>query len=641
MLIAAAAVVPLTILGGSAVDIGRIYLVKSRLQHACDAGALAYRGSMNGSNVTATTLPTAQSFFNANFEDGRYGSGTPSITFTVDAQVVVHGAASVSVPMLVMGGFGASAFNASVTCDAQMQLPNTDVMFVLDTTGSMTATNPGDSVSKIAALRTAVINFYSTLQAAKVSGTQVRYGFVPYSNTVNVGMLLKREWMVDSATYQSRVFDHQESSIGGYSSAYSDTMTGWTPGPVSSYYAGVAEACVAPANTGAVVSQSSTAWSPSATAVPRTRNWTRTTTGANYSASTLSDGSCRINKSDYTGLTQTSVETYAVNPSGGTPWYNTYNYWTYRPVTFDVSGLKGTNANGLMAGGSLSLPLNNPATNVTTPPTAAANTTITWNASRACIEERKTLRSGESGTAYDMDIDMVPTTDPDTRWRPFLPYTVYARGLTYYPASNSSTWPWVYDSQLTANGYVSLGSFAYDHAACPSPARKLDGALTLAALTTYINGLSTGGDTYHDIGFLWGLRLASAQGLFASENATAPNGFDISRNIVFMTDGDTDSRIEDYDAYGLSALDRRRTSTASLPTDAAQNTIVETRLQTYCDAAKAKGMTVWVVAFGTSLTSMLQNCASSGRAYQANNASELNTAFADIATRIAQLRLTG
>jgi hypothetical protein len=140
---------------------------------------------------------------------------------------------------------------------------------------------------------------------------------------------------------------------------------------------------------------------------------------------------------------------------------------------------------------------------------------------------------------------------------------------------------------------------------------------------------------------LWGLRLMSAEGLFAKENAAAANGSNISRHLIFMTDGDTETNIADYDAYGLSALDRRRTAAGSLPTKSEQDGIVEDRLARLCTIAKEKkNITVWVIAFGTTLTSLLSDCASPNRAYQANNAVELNTTFADIAARISQLRVT-
>lgn len=644
MMITAASLIPLIGMGGAGFDIGRVYLVKNRLQQACDASVLAYRRTMSGTNVTSDTEPTARNFFNTNFNPGRYGAGTPTISYSVDSQVVVHGVANVIVPMALMQVLGFKQVALNVTCDAQLQLPNTDVMFVLDTTGSMTDTNPGDSTSKISALQTAVVNFYNTLEAAKVAGTQVRYGFVPYSNTVNVGMLLNRNWVTDSASYQSRLFDHQITQQTGTTSTTTHTASAWTPDTyTTTTSAGDPENCVAPASTISYSAQTSTAWSPSATSLPRSRTNYRTVDGSSYSASTQSDGTCKITKKTYNNVQQSQTETYDNNTNGGNPTYTTYNYWQYKQIAYDVSGLKGAAGNGLMAGGFFYANTGTPATNSTNPPTTGAQVKIAWNSTNACIEERKTLRQGESGTAYDEDVDLTPTpSNPDTQWRPFLPQLLYARNVTGY-SGTPSTWPWSYPTSLSASNYVNLSSYPYDRAACPSPARKLmskEQGLTASVLQSYVNGLKTGGDTYHDIGFLWGVRLASAQGLFASENAAAPNGFDIARNIIFMTDGDTDTHIQDYDAYGLSALDRRRTSTATLPDDGTQNGIVEDRLSHYCDVAKSKGMTVWVIAFGTSLTSMLQNCATSGRAYQANNSSELDNAFADIASRIAQLRLT-
>ncbi len=46
--IMAAALIPLAGMVGGGVDIARMYIVKTRLQHACDAGALAGRKAMGG-----------------------------------------------------------------------------------------------------------------------------------------------------------------------------------------------------------------------------------------------------------------------------------------------------------------------------------------------------------------------------------------------------------------------------------------------------------------------------------------------------------------------------------------------------------------------------------------------------------------
>jgi hypothetical protein len=173
------------------------------------------------------------------------------------------------------------------------------------------------------------------------------------------------------------------------------------------------------------------------------------------------------------------------------------------------------------------------------------------------------------------------------------------------------------------------------HAVCPQKAQKL-AEISASELDSYLSSLTPSGKTYHDIGMVWGARLLSDKGLFASENA----GKNVSRHLIFMTDGDTDTAIEDYDAYGISAIDRRRASDLlSLPTKSLGDIEVALRFSALCKDVKAKNMTVWVIAFGTSLTKMLEDCASPGKAFQAANASELNDAFAKIASDIAQLRL--
>ena len=89
-----------------------------------------------------------------------------------------------------MAMFGPSEHFITAECKAELNLPNSDIMFVLDTTGSMSGTNPGDNAMRIDTLRSAVRTFYSAISNANAAGARVRYGFVPYSSNVNVGYLL-------------------------------------------------------------------------------------------------------------------------------------------------------------------------------------------------------------------------------------------------------------------------------------------------------------------------------------------------------------------------------------------------------------------------------------------------------------------
>jgi hypothetical protein len=58
-----------------------------------------------------------------------------------------------------------------------------------------------------------------------------------------------------------------------------------------------------------------------------------------------------------------------------------------------------------------------------------------------------------------------------------------------------------------------------------------------------------------------------------------------------------------------------------------------------CDAIKAKGIRIWVIAFTSSLSTDLTYCASSSSSYTATSASALDTAFQSIAKQVGELRL--
>jgi len=122
--------------------------------------------------------------------------------------------------------------------------------------------------------------------------------------------------------------------------------------------------------------------------------------------------------------------------------------------------------------------------------------------------------------------------------------------------------------------------------------------------------------------------------MWASRNLTGPNGGQISRHIIFLTDGAPVSSPTSYTAYGTEQMDKRITGS----TGVAAATLHAARFQAMCDAERGR-VAIWAIAFGTSVTGNMQNCADSGRAMQANNTAELTNAFARIANEVADLRL--
>jgi hypothetical protein len=127
--------------------------------------------------------------------------------------------------------------------------------------------------------------------------------------------------------------------------------------------------------------------------------------------------------------------------------------------------------------------------------------------------------------------------------------------------------------------------------------------------------------------------------MFAGENATAPNGRQISRHLLFMTDGDMYTPVNMYSAHGYEKLDRRVSGLANTPNETNLINVHNARFVAMCAAARANNMIVWTVAFGGSNPPNLVACADTGRAYVAGNTAALRTQFQSIASQIADLRL--
>jgi len=633
--IMAAAMFPLAGLVGGGVDMSRLYLVKTRLQQACDAGALAGRKAMAAGAWTTgdnngSTEDQAKKMFAANFAQGQYGSGT-LIRAYEENDGVVTGSATVAVPMTVMKVFGMQERSVSVDCTAKMEIPNTDVMFVLDVTGSMSSGN------KIGGLKSAVKCFYEALvrvNTTEVCGNdpsattanttaQIRLGFVPYSVNVNVGKLLPNDFLADQWTYESRSYGWDGVT---YDSANSSTNWTYVSGRVvtDSRYEIPGTSC--PANTTSssdVTSPTTTTTAPDGT-ITSTYTVTRTTNGVEYE---LTDNGSRwsrkyyCQKSTYTNYTEKQVNTTVKTPH--------YEY-TYGPRTLNVSALK--------AGGS--------SWNDTVPldvGTAGAITNVRWD---GCIEERHTYKNTDGtpgdewspvpAEALDMDIDLVPSgaTPYNSYWGPLLNRASWARYQWNY--SNCT------NSGRTAATVKTSCNASNVSASCPTEARKLSVYNTAGPLESYINSLTVEGNTYHDIGMLWGARLLSPTGIFASENAFTPAGRAIHRHLIFMTDGDTNTSGTDYSAYGMNYYSRRQSQTNL--SDTQMDNMNNARTAALCAAIRNKNITLWVISYGsgvgTATETRLEACASPGRYYKASDGAALISRFRQIASEISELRLT-
>ena len=615
--IMAAMVFPLAGLVGGGIDVARMYITKTRLQHACDAGALAGRKAMGGGTWGQSgNAPnaSAKQFFDANYKQGSYGSSNRVRQFSENAGKVT-GTASVELPMTLMKIFAVAPKTIAVTCSTEMRLPNTDIMFVLDTTGSMGDTPSGDSQTKMASLKVAVKCFYEIVarldtNATCTTGTpgggtgsevQIRFGFVPYSTNVNVGRLLDPAWFANQWPYQSRAprwwIRQGNPQVSSNSVSASNV-------PQSSCNDASAQAAGYNSNTDSYSNGNNT--KTNTTVITHVTGWNSSNNGTCYGTQTK------------------TVTTYNLqeNVVGGPN--DQFIDYHYGKILQPIVGLK----NGSAWNAGFQLPLG----------TNGALKTINWD---GCIEERQTVRATNydpiPAGANDLDIDATPvSTNASTLWGPALPGAIYTRNGT-----SSSNWT-LADAYTTAE--YGNGS-TYN---CSAPSRKLQSWPDADVFDTYVDTLTPNGNTYHDIGLLWGARLMSPTGIFGSENAFTPQGGEIQRNLIFMTDGDPCTSIGNYQAYGVAWFDRRQTSATVAPTDGCTTSgtltqQVNARTVALCSAIKNKNITLWVVTFGSvasSTVTRLTDCASPDRYFSASNAADLQSTFASIANQISQLRLT-
>lgn len=609
----AAGLVPLLAMVGGGIDMGRSYLSQTRLQQACDAGVLAARKRL-GSAVAATgEVPgdvetVGDRFFNLNFRDGSFGTRNRVFQMTLEEDYSISGVADVDVPTTIMNLFGYTKVPIHVECGAKLNFSNTDIMFVLDTTGSMASTNAGDSKPRIDVLKDVVKGFHAQLEGSKSPGTRLRYGFLPYSTNVNVGFLLKSDWVVDKWTYNGR-----ENKDTGRTVTYDTYDTTYTY--ISGSTATIATQTVAscPANTYSYTDLGY--WvDPDGTEHGRvmlngTYNWCDTN---------VDNGAINVNGTMYNNYTYewTRRKTGTVTR----PIYN----WHYKPMQFDVRFLKGASGEDTLKGGSLDVLMEGY-------PSPSPEIITAWF--RGCMEERDTYEikdwdNVDLTRALDLDIDLVPTPgDRKTQWRPMLNEISYEPEI-WWDGSGTFKSP-----VMTENAYLQAQWAGLS--ACPAQARKLD-EMSTADVAAYVDSLFPDGSTYHDIGMIWGGRLLSPAGIFSGENADV-SGKPTSRHMIFLTDGETAPLDISYGTYGIEPLDRRRWSRSSGQT---LTQVVEGRFAVACKEVKKRNITVWVIGFGTSLNPVMTECAGPGHSFEAQDSAELNDVFSKIAAQLGDLRVS-
>ena len=533
MAMVAAAIIPLAALIGGGLDMGRAYMARARMQQACDAAALAGRRAMTTSSMTQANKDEAKKFFDFNFPQGTFQAATftPVIRSKPGETTTVQVTASTTMPTTVMKIFRYETLPLSVTCEARFDIGNTDVMLVLDTTGSMAyaiSDGKGGSTTRLAALKQAVKDFYDTLGAGSNSTGRIRYGFMPYSSTVNVGYQLPTNYLVGGISGET--WDYQTRRLlTSYGAAVSDPPGSWTyqSGSVSAwanYSSTPGESsgqCVAPASVTPVVNTTSGTTTDPITGVRTTTTvTTRTTNGYAYNATytpavaggwqwqgwnlvyvAAKPSQCVITRRQYSNYVETKTDRSVQTPQKS---------WEYGKFPLTVSSFITGNA------------VANPTYDASVPTDSSGNVVASTSTWAGCIEERdtdsnitaSTSTSSTPSNAQDLNIDALPDpTQKGTKWRPHWPDVEFTR-------SGSSSGTWLNTQSRKDGGWN----------ACPSQSRRLTSYANRTSTPTgqsssfnsYIDNLIAVGGTYHDIGMLWGARFLSPKGILPATTIARP-----------------------------------------------------------------------------------------------------------------------
>ena len=186
--IIALAIIPIFAAVGLAVDIGRSYLVKSKLSYAIDAAGLAGGRSFDSDD----RLNDALMFFEANFAGAYAGaslaSGSPSVTFDdQNNSILVEATATMPTHFLQFAGVHEMTVTASAVIQREMR--GMELVLVMDNTGSMR------SSGKMDAMKDAATELVDILYGDRETVPNFWVGLVPYAATVNIGAD-RTDWLV-------------------------------------------------------------------------------------------------------------------------------------------------------------------------------------------------------------------------------------------------------------------------------------------------------------------------------------------------------------------------------------------------------------------------------------------------------------
>jgi Flp pilus assembly protein TadG len=183
-IIFALCLIPLCLAGGAAIDLGRAYLVKSRLGYALDAAGLAVgAATTNDEDELAVIM---QSFFDANYPAAELGVPVVPTLVLTDSEVSLYATADVDTTLMNVVGINSLTVSAETLIIRETK--GLEVALVLDNTGSMGTFKMND-------LKDASGIFLDILFGDDDENDLLKVAVVPFSGSVNVGSDFDSEFL--------------------------------------------------------------------------------------------------------------------------------------------------------------------------------------------------------------------------------------------------------------------------------------------------------------------------------------------------------------------------------------------------------------------------------------------------------------
>lgn len=177
----AATIIPLVAFTGLAVDTARGYLMKSRLNYALDAAALAGGREMADEVKRDAAI---DKFFKANFPVGYMGATIDGPIIDADpVEKTIQLSATANMATSLMRVVGIQTMEVAASTEVKLSSRNIEVAVVLDITGSMVNPNP----QKIVDLKAAATDLVDIVVQDSQTPHYSKVTLVPYSMGVNVG----------------------------------------------------------------------------------------------------------------------------------------------------------------------------------------------------------------------------------------------------------------------------------------------------------------------------------------------------------------------------------------------------------------------------------------------------------------------